>query len=625
VSYNSLFGLGGHSEDANLEIWLPLQDDAASVSVDDRSSNNYAATLEGGDDTTDLSTSGPNNWLTKAFDFDGAADYVDTQYRPTDQAELSWLSRFRLDAAAGIGSYLFGAATTQGTNQCFYDGNDIRYRLDAGGATDVLNGPTETKEVWRSFASSYNGSTVRSFFNGTFQASSAASGTVDQNGVFNTFVGAVTNSLGVPTPNLYFDGRLCDFAAFSRGLTDAEVAQWHNGPELRYASGASLSDVGAVNVGTWQLPAPFASGSNGSVTYDIVAVNAAGTVLDSATDTASTTDTFDLSANAGNICYLLVRAKNTGGYDVGDYATRTSGYGSSNDGYYEIASVTAAAGGGGVTATPGVEGLTLSTFAPTVTATSNETVVPSVLSLTLATFAPTATASDSQSVTPDVASLSITGFAPNVTASDAQLVTPDTAILTITVFAPTVTASDEQTVTPDVASLTLTTFAPTVTATDDQTVTPGIASLTISTFVPTIQLGDSQSVTPGTVGLTLATFAPSVIATANQTFTPDTLSLSLSTFAPTVTAGDAIEVTPDIATLAITGLVPTIAISDNQIVTPDTLALIFEGYVPSVGIGSGDITLTPSTATLTLTTHRPNLGGSGSFLIIQYYNLLLAN
>lgn len=107
-----------------------------------------------------------------------------------------------------------------------------------------------------------------------------------------------------------------------------------------YTSGASLGSDGAYNVGTWD------SHGNGTITYIVSAVNAAGDVLESA---VTSTGTLDLSGNSGNTCYLLVRASNNGGYGEGDYATRTSGFGSADDGYYEVASVVAA--GGGVTGT----------------------------------------------------------------------------------------------------------------------------------------------------------------------------------------------------------------------------------------------------------------------------------
>jgi hypothetical protein len=93
---------------------------------------------------------------------------------------------------------------------------------------------------------------------------------------------------------------------------------------------------------------------------------------------------------------------------------------------------------------------------------------------------------DLQVVVPTTATLTLTTFAPTVTATQNQLVVPTTKALVITTFAPTVTASDHKVVTPTTATLTLTTFAPVVTATDHQVVTPGVAALVLTTFAPTV-------------------------------------------------------------------------------------------------------------------------------------------
>lgn len=143
----------------------------------------------------------------------------------------------------------------------------------------------------------------------------------------------------------------------------------------------------------------------------------------------------------------------------------------------EIAEVTA-----GTTVTPGVASLTLTTFAPTVTATNNQTATPGVASLTLASFAPVI----KHEIRTGLATLTLSTFAPTVSVSNNQVATPGVVNLTLTTFAPTVTATANQTVTPGVASLTLSTFAPTVTATDHKVVTPDLAALTLSTFAPTV-------------------------------------------------------------------------------------------------------------------------------------------
>lgn len=172
---------------------------------------------------------------------------------------------------------------------------------------------------------------------------------------------------------------------------------------------------------------------------------------------------------------------------------------------------------GGTTVTPGTATLTLTAFAPTVTATANETYTPSTASLTLTTFAPTVTTP--QTVTPSTASLTLTAFDPTVTATANQVATPDTAALTLTTFAPTADLSNANTVTPGTASLSLTTFAPTVTATANLVATPDTATLALSAFAPTVSTASaSVTVTPDTAALTITTYAPS-LSSVGQSWT----------------------------------------------------------------------------------------------------------
>lgn len=138
-----------------------------------------------------------------------------------------------------------------------------------------------------------------------------------------------------------------------------------------------------------------------------------------------------------------------------------------------------AGGGSGVNVTPGVVALTLTGYAPTVTAPA--AVTPGAATLTLTGFAPTVGVS--VNVTPDVGTLTLTGFAPSVSAPAA--VTPGAASLVLTGFAPTVTAPAS--VTPSAGALTLTGFAPAVTvAGGSVSVTPDPAALTLTGYPPDI-------------------------------------------------------------------------------------------------------------------------------------------
>lgn len=245
------------------------------------------------------------------------------------------------------------------------------------------------------------------------------------------------------------------------------------------------------------------------------------------------------------------------------------------------------------TVTPDAASLTLTGYAPTVTVSDNIVATPSAASLTLTGYAPTVTTTANVTVTPGAASVTLTGYAPTVTATANVVATPDAASLTLTGYAPTVTATANATVTPDAAALTLTTYAPTVTATGNVTVTPPPASLTLTGYSPTVTVSGNVVVTPDAASLTLTGYAPTVTATANVTATPGPASLTLTGYAPTVTATANVEVTPAAAALTLTTYAPTVTATANVVVTPDAATLTLTGYVPTVtttGLSIHDLT-----------------------------------
>lgn len=342
ASYNELMGIGVHSEDANLEGWWLLQEDSADSgsqpSIVDQSSNGIDGTLVGDashNDTSEISTTGPNSWLTKALDFDGSTNYINlnlsTSLIPANGTLMLRCEGFSQGVMIGKGV----------NNQVlfFVESGALKLRIVSSNTLSWTPGATPTG--WHSYVGKWSGTSGVIISDGSVQASGTVSGIPSANGTAWR-IGQFDGAIG----GYYLTLPSAEAVVFSRSLDTAECADWHNGPELNYTSGVSFGDDGAYDVGTWALPSPFASGSNGSATYEVIAVNAAGSVLDSDT---TATGTLDLSSEAGNTCYLLARVSNTGGYDIGDHATRTSGYGSANDGYYEIASVTAASGGGGAT------------------------------------------------------------------------------------------------------------------------------------------------------------------------------------------------------------------------------------------------------------------------------------
>lgn len=248
--------------------------------------------------------------------------------------------------------------------------------------------------------------------------------------------------------------------------------------------------------------------------------------------------------------------------------------------------------GGPVVATIGVATLTLTTFAPIVSAPRR--VTPATASLVLTPFAPTVSAP--RRATIGAASLSLTPFAPTVLAP--RLATIGLAELALTTFEPSVVVGKRVTI--EAASLTLTPFAPTVLA--PRLATIGAAALELTSFE--ISVISTLTATPGTAVLILATFAPivstprlaiiaaaslvlaafEIIVSAPRLATIGKASLILTAFAPLVSASLHVRIVIGAASLILMTFAPTIGGNAPQLVTIGTASLVLTTFAPLVAV-----------------------------------------
>lgn len=337
-SYNQAVGIGEHAIPASLQQHVTFLTD-----FNDRSGNAYHLTLNGGSSFGAMSITGPNDWLTNAI-ADGTSDYLSQGSLPgvlNGQSAATLFVRVRRSSTAKF--IQVGSVTSSNANHRFgiLFSNPTAIFVAEGGSGQGSGSVANSDTTWQSAALVYDGSggdnasRLKGYINGAAQSLSYSA----------TILASLTSSM-VPwyvgahfTNNI--DADYSEIILYTEPFSAATVLELEDGPELNYVSGVSFDEDGNFDVGTWSLPSPFASGSNGSASYEVVAVNAAGSAVDS---TTGSTGTLDLSSEAGNLVYLMVRATNTGGYDIGDYSTRSTSYGSADDGYYELTSVTAASG-----------------------------------------------------------------------------------------------------------------------------------------------------------------------------------------------------------------------------------------------------------------------------------------
>jgi hypothetical protein len=177
--------------------------------------------------------------------------------------------------------------------------------------------------------------------------------------------------------------------------------------------------------------------------------------------------------------------------------------------------------------TPTTKVLTLTTFAPTVTALNPQTATPVTASLTLSPFAPTAQVP--RLCTPVAVANALATFAPGVFAP--RLCTPTTLAAGLATFAPVVRLP--KLATPTTAALAITAYAPTVeVAATNQTATPITASLTLAAFAPSVSL--PRTATPATRGVAVTLYTPSVVVATNLVVVVGAASMATSSYAPRV-------------------------------------------------------------------------------------------
>lgn len=181
--------------------------------------------------------------------------------------------------------------------------------------------------------------------------------------------------------------------------------------------------------------------------------------------------------------------------------------------------------------TPSTLAHTLTLFAPTVSASGNQTVTPDTLAIALSTFAPQLR----ETLTPALVALTLAAFAPQLR----ETLTPATLALALSVFAPQL----REQLTPGQAELVVTGFAPQL----REVATPGAASLVTAAFAPALR----EVVTPGARALVMQGFAPSVGQPVQVV--PSTLGLLIATFAPTVSGQEIVEI---LRTLGLATYVP---------------------------------------------------------------------
>lgn len=326
ASFNELFGLGSHSPDANLEGWWPCMDNAANTTVLDYSGHGRNGTAT--QNTNSLHATGPNGWLTGAFNLNGTSDYLDLDVAASSLTDepASFGLHFAPDNTTAL-QMLMQAGNTTGN---FRYG--LWYRADQAGdliwaittnsttANAASSAGAASAGTWYSAGGVFASDTSRAaFLNGENKGTNSDSRTLS--GINNLRVGISRyNSAG---NQFFFDGKVAGVSAFSRALSDAEKLERYNGPEpintvAPVVSGTETEgETLSCTTGTWALGGPFSGGTNGTITYTYQWTRSDdGSGTGEANISGATSSTYTLqSTDIGKYIRCRVRASNDGGYD----------------------------------------------------------------------------------------------------------------------------------------------------------------------------------------------------------------------------------------------------------------------------------------------------------------------
>jgi hypothetical protein len=323
MSYNSLYGRGTHSEDANLSF-APLLQETTGTTAQDSSSNNRDGTIVGMGSNPTTAT-GPN-WLSSAFSFDGSNDYVNFgnlnlftgAFTVTCWIKTSTTAQGNIvakrDDLGGSDVFPLMLFRIQATNGKLFGG------VASGGSATRYRESSSTinNNAWRHVAIVWDGSgSPDLYIDGSLNNGTATTaGTVSLSPWNdNVTIGSLLSSASIVGP---LNGALAGPSIWSRAFSGSEIGEDRLGPEPLYTSGGTLTISTTAFSGT--APTYDSQGNTGlSIAWELRDADD-NSMVDNGTTTSG--GAYSGSGSFSGDYYTWFRASNDGGYDAAeDYET----------------------------------------------------------------------------------------------------------------------------------------------------------------------------------------------------------------------------------------------------------------------------------------------------------------
>ena len=283
-----------------------------------------------------------------------------------------------------------------------------------------------------------------------------------------------------------------------------------------------------------------------------------------------------------------------------------------------------------VTVSPSVQGLTANQVSPTVSAVVNVTVSPAVQELTASLQAPTVSTTRNVSTSPAVQDISANMISPTITADREAVVSPTAQSISASQQSPVVTgqrnvsiaASVEQIIaslqaptisttwnaltSPVAQTITSNTLAPTVSTVRNLTTSPAVQSLALSQLDPTVSTIRNVTVSPAVQSLTLSEQSPTVSAGRDAVISPAAQEVTASTGTPTITTNRSVSITPLAQDVTASQASPTVSTIRSVTVSPEAQTLTANQLAAAVTLDTS-VTVSPSVQTLTASMQAPTV------------------
>ena len=335
-SYNELFGLGSHSADADLLAWWNLQETSGTTAADDSGNSADGTFVDFGSGLT--TRTGPNNYLASAVDFDRSSptDYVSLPNFADGLTNLTFGGWMQFDSTTDDFTIFSKASSFNDPVPILfwrdnYGGVNNRNNVlsllvgkTSGGSHRVESASNTLNDTnWHHVGFNYvvgDSDGARLYIDGA-RDSADQIGTTGTSGIITN--NGITTQLSFNSTSKGLNGGMSSMFAFERTLSGNEWGEVYDGPEPVNTAVPTVSGTAqegqtlTATSGTWGLDSPFASGSNGTITYSYSwyrADDASGTnrSLISGETAATYTPTF---SDVGKFVQVEVRASNLGGFD----------------------------------------------------------------------------------------------------------------------------------------------------------------------------------------------------------------------------------------------------------------------------------------------------------------------